>query len=103
MVRKDKTMTDGQKQKMISEYVEGVCNDFLIAWKDVVKVECKHDGTSSYIKVTTAFGFANYFDVTGMECDGICAMLCNYMSNKPSRLMLRDREAIREAEALFSK
>lgn len=95
-------MTDGQKQKLINKYVEETCNAFLTAWKDIVKVEYRHDRASNgYIKVTTAFGFAIYFDVTGIDCGDICVMLCNYMSNKPSKRLLQDREAIREAEELF--
>ena len=96
-------MTDGQKQKQMSEYVEKTCNAFLTAWKDIVKVECRHDSNNGYIKVTTAFGFALYFDVTGMTRGGVCIMLCNVMSNKPSQRQLKDIEAIREVEKLFSK
>lgn len=96
-------MTDGQRIKMISEYVEGTCNAFLTAWKDITKVEYRHDGINGYVKVTTAFGFSNYFDVTELDCGDICLMLCNLMSNVKRREWLQDIEAIREAEALFSK
>lgn len=95
-------MTDGQKQKIISKYVEETCNDFLTTWKDIVKVEYRSDSKNNgYIRIITALGFNIYFDVTGLDCGSICVMLCNRMSNITPKKQLRDREAIREVEQLF--
>ena len=100
--RKDRTMTNGQKAEQIKEYVEGACNDFLTAYKDIEKVEYRH-GTeeNGYVKVTTAFGFSNYFDVTGLECGQICQLLSSMMCNGRPKRLIKDLEAKREIEKLF--
>ena len=95
-------MTEGQRQAIIGRYVEEACNSFLTAYKDVVKVEYRNDNTNrAFIKVTTAFGFANYFNVTGFECGDICLMLCAMMCNGRPKRLLKDKEVIREVEKLF--
>ena len=95
-------MTEGQRQAIIGRYVEEACNSFLTAYKDVVKVEYRNDNTNrAFIKVTTAFGFANYFNVTGLECGDICLMLCSMMCNGRPKRLIKDLEAKREIEKLF--
>lgn len=97
-------MTEGQKRTIIGKYVEETCNAFLTAYKDVVKVEYRVDDTNNaFVKVTTAFGFANYFDVTDLECGDICLMLCSMMCNGRPKRLIKDRESIRLVELLFSK
>lgn len=94
-------MTNGQKQQMTKGYVEGACNAFLTAYRDVEGVEYRADGESAYVKVTTAFGFANYYDVTGLDCGQICLMLSAMMCNGRPKRLLTDLEAKREVEKLF--
>lgn len=95
-------MTNGQRQTLISKYVEETCNAFLTAHKDVLKVEYRHDdANNNYIKVTTAFGFAQYFDVTDLDCGQICLLLSAMMNNRPTKRLICDREAKREVEKLF--
>lgn len=72
-----------EKKTVISRYVEEVCNAFLTAHKDVVKVEYRADDTyNGFIKVTTAFGFAHYYDVTDLDCGDICLMLCTIVQRQ---------------------
>jgi len=97
----DKTMTSGQKNEQTKAYVEGACNAFLTAYKDVEKVEYRSDGSNSYVKVTTAFGFSNYFDVTDLDDGHICIMLSGMMCNRPTKRLIKDKEAKREVEKLF--
>ena len=95
-------MTNGQKADAIKKYVEGACQAFLTAYKDVEKVEYRYDGTKSgYVKVTTAFGFSNYYDVTDLDCGSICLMLSAMMVNGRPKRLIEDREAKREVEKLF--
>ena len=96
-------MTNGQRAEITRKYVEGACNAFLTAHKDVVKAEYRNDRVNNgFIKVTTALGFSNYYDVTDLDCGDICQMLSAMMVNgRPNRL-LKDREAIREVERLFA-
>lgn len=97
-------MTNGQKRTIISKYVEEVCDPFLTAYKDIVKVEYRVDDTNNaFIKVTTAFGFSNYYDVTDLDCGSICLMLCAVMCNGKPKRILKDRELVRLVEELFSK
>ncbi len=96
-------MTEGQKQTIIGKYVEENCNAFLTAYKDVVKVEYRSDSTNNgFVKVTTAFGFAQYYDVTDLDCGSICLMLCAMMVNGRPKRLITDREAKREIEKLFA-
>lgn len=91
-----------EKKTVISRYVEEVCNAFLTAHKDVVKVEYRTDDTyNGFIKVTTAFGFAHYYDVTDLDCGDICLMLCTIMCNGKPKRQLKDKERVREVEKLF--
>lgn len=95
-------MTNGQKADIIKKYIDESCKPFLTAHKDVENVEYRHSTDScGYVKVTTAFGFANYYDVTDLDCGSICLMLSAMMVNGRPKRMLTDREAIREVEKLF--
>lgn len=87
----------------IGKFVEGACNDFLTAHKDVEKVEYRYKGSThrGYVKVTSAFGFSNYFDVTDLDKGQICVMLSAMMVNGKPRRRITDKEAIREVEKLF--
>ncbi|MBQ1296601.1 MAG: hypothetical protein IIY21_21335 [Clostridiales bacterium] len=97
-------MTDGQRKAIIGKYVEETCNAFLTAYKDVVKVEYRVDDTkNAFVKVTTAFGFANYYDVTDLDCGGICLMLCAMMCNGKPKRQIKGKELIRLVEELFTK
>lgn len=97
-------MTNGQKAEIISKYVDEAVQPFLTAHRDVVKVEYRYDGANNgYIKVTTAFGFSNYYDVTDLDCGSICLMLCAMMVNGKPKRLIKDREIKREVEKLFSK
>lgn len=97
-------MTNGQKAELIGRYVDETCNAFLTAYKDVVKVEYRMDDTkNAFIKVTTAFGFSNYYDVTDLDCGQICLMLCTMMCNGKPKRQIKDRELIRLVEELFVK
>lgn len=96
-------MTPGQKKTVISKYVEETCNAFLTAYKDVVRVEYRTDDTkNAFLKVTTAFGFSNYFDITDLVCGDICLMLCSMMCNGRPKRLIKDRELIRAVEKLFA-
>lgn len=95
-------MTEGQKQTIISKYVEENCNAFLTAYKDVVRVEYRNAADKGYVKVTTAFGFANYYDVTDLDCGNICLMLCAMMVNGRPKRIIKGRELKREVEKLFA-
>lgn len=97
-------MTNGQKAEVISKFIDEAAQPFLTAHRDVVKVEYRYDGSNSgYVKVTTAFGFANYYDVTDLDCGSICLMLCAMMVNGKPKRLIKDREIKREVEKLFSK
>lgn len=97
-------MTNGQKAEIISKYINEAAQPFLTAHRDVVKVEYRYDGSNSgYVKVTTAFGFANYYDVTDLDCGSICLMLCAMMVNGRPKRLLTDKEIKREVEKLFAK
>lgn len=97
-------MTAGQKAETISKFIDEAAQPFLTAHRDVIKVEYRYDGsTKGYVKVTTAFGFSNYYDVTDLDCGNICLMLCVMMVNGRPKRLITDREAKREVEKLFSK
>lgn len=94
-------MTDGQKKAIISKYVEETCNAFLTAHQDIEKVEYRGDGKKNYIKLTTAFGRSNYYDVTALECGQICIMLCVVITGTSVKTQIRNAEEIRAVEKLF--
>lgn len=96
-------MTNGQKAEQIKMWIDEAVQPFLTAHKDVIRVEYRSDGNNGYVKVTTAFGFANYYDVTDLDCGSICLMLCAMMVNGKPKRLIKDREIKREVEKLFSK
>lgn len=95
-------MADRRKEA-IKTYVEGTCAEFIKANRDFRNVEYRYGGytENSYLKMTTAFGYAKYFDVTGLDAEGICKLICVVASGVSVRLELKDLEIIREVERLF--
>ena len=96
-------MTAGQKAEQIKMWIDEAVQPFLTAHKDVIRVEYRSDGNNGYVKVTTAFGFANYYDVTDLDCGQICLMLCTMMCNGKPKRQIKDRELIRAVEELFRR
>lgn len=96
-------MTNGQKAELIGRYVDEAVQPFLTAHKDIVRVEFRNDSNNGYIKLTTAFGRSNYYDVTNLNCGQICIMLCVVITGASVKTQIRDIEAIREVERLFAK
>ncbi len=94
-------MTNGQKAELIGRYVDEAVQPFLTAHRDIEKVEYKSDSKNGYIKLTTAFGRSNYYDVTNLDCGQICIMLCVVITGTSVKTQIKDIEAIREVERLF--
>lgn len=94
-------MTNGQKAEMIKQWVDEACKPFLTAHNDIEKVEYRNDSKNGYIKLTTAFGRSNYYDVTDLDCGQICIMLCVVITGTSVKTQIKDIEAIREVERLF--
>lgn len=89
----------------IKRYVEEDVKAFLTAHKDIKDVQYRHRGSTgdSFLKITTAFGMAKYFDVTRLDEDDICKLICVVIVGGSPKLAINDLEAIREVEELFSK
>ncbi len=87
----------------IKNYVENECKSFLTVHKDITNVQFRHRGSTgdSFLKISTAFGIAKYFDVTGLDEHSICVLICVIMAGGTPKLTIRDIEAIREVEKLF--
>lgn len=104
---RDKTMSKGQKIESIRRYVEESCKSFLIAHEDVTDIEYRHsgnmDGGKAFIKISTAFHTANFYNVTDMDCDKICILICTIMVGVEPNEKLRDKEIIREVATLFAR
>ena len=94
-------MTNGQKAELIGRYVDEACQPFLVTHKDIEKVEYRNDSKNGYIKLTTAFGCANYYDVTDLDCGQICVMLCVAISGASVKTRIKELETIRLVEKLF--
>ena len=108
--RKDRTMTNGKELEAIRRYVEETCQAFVSAHKSFRRIEFRHSEAmkGDFIKVTTVYGFAKYYDVTRFDLEMICRLICIVIAEGASREKitareLTDAEAIREVEELFYK
>lgn len=98
-------MTNGKRTESIKLYVEEDCQRFLAAHKDIKKIEFRHRGSvgDSFIKISTAFGTARFFDVSNMDTHTICVLIGVIVAGDKPNVELTDLEVIREVEELFSK
>lgn len=98
-------MSKGQEVETIRNYVEGACQHYLSAHRDITRIEFRHRHSmhDSFIKLSTAFGTARFFDITDMDCNTICILIGVIVSGNKPNVELADLEVIREVEALFSK
>lgn len=89
----------------IKNYVEREVKGYLSAHKDIEDVQYRYRGSTrdSFLKLTTAFGMARYFDVTGLDEHSICVLIAVILAGGTPKLTVRDFEAIREIEKLFTK
>lgn len=89
----------------IRKYVEEDVKSFLTAHRDVTDIQFRHRGSTgdSFIKMSTAFGMAKYYDVTGLDTHNICVLVCVIVAGGVPKLTLNDLETIREVEELFAK
>lgn len=87
----------------IKRYVEQNCKAFLLGHSDVEDIEYRHRNSGdAFIKISTAFGTANFYDVTDMQCEDICILISTIMTGTETNRIIRDREALREVAALFN-
>lgn len=96
-------MANGKRVNSIKEYVEGACNAFLSVHRDIEKVEYRYQGSTrkAYLKLTFEYGFSNYYDVTDLTEDNICAMLCVVVVGAEPNTAIKDLDDVREVEKLF--
>ena len=71
-------MANGKELEAIRRYVEETCQAFVSAHKSFRRIEFRHSEAmkGDFIKVTTVYGFAKYYDVTGFDLEMICRLLC---------------------------
>lgn len=100
----------GKEKKAIGLYVEQTCQAFISAHNDFRRVEYRHSESvnGDFIKFTTVYGFAKYYDVTNFDAQTICTLIGIVIASGASEEQitsreLTDKEAIREVEALFYK
>ncbi len=110
MRRKDRTMATGKELEAIRRYVEQTCQAFVSAHKSFRRIEFRHSEAmkGDFIKVTTVYGFAKYYDVTNFDMELICRLICIVIAEGASREKitareLTDAEIIKEVEELFYK
>ena len=98
-------MTNGKITESIKSYIEEDCQRFLAVHKDITKIEFRHRGSvgDSFIKLSTAFGTARFFDITNLDCGSICVLVSVIVAGGKPNVELADLEVIREVERLFSK
>lgn len=103
-------MANGKETEAIKRYVEQTCQQFVSAHKSFRKIEFRHSESlkGDFIKVTTVYGFAKYYDVTNFDAETICRLICIVVAEGASREKitareLTDAETIREVEELFYK
>lgn len=103
-------MANGKETEAIKRYVEQICQAFVSAHKSFRRIEFRHSENlkGDFIKVTTVYGFAKYYDVTNFDAETICRLICIVIAEGASREKvtareLTDAEAIREVEELFYK
>ena len=96
-------MATGKRTSDIKKYVEEVCNAFLTAHRDIEKVEYRYQASThkAYLKLTYAYGFSNYYDVTDLTCGNLCAMLCVIIAGAEVNTTIKDLDKVREIEKLF--
>lgn len=89
----------------IKNYVEREVKGYLSAHRDIKNVQYRHRGSTgdSFLKITTAFGMAKYFDVTDLDEHDICVLIAVILAGGTPKLTVRDLESIREIEELFAK
>lgn len=96
-------MATGKRTSDIKKYVEQICNAFLTAHRDIEKVEYRYQASThkAYLKMTYAYGFANYYDVTDLDCGNLCAMLSVIVVGAEPNNTIKDLDAVMEIEKLF--
>lgn len=101
-------MANGKELEAIRRYVEGTCQAFISAHESFRKIEFRHSESikGDFIKVTTVYGFAKYYDVTKFTLEMICRLVCIVIAEGASKTKITNREltdleAIREVEEFF--
>lgn len=101
-------MANGKELEAIRRYVEGTCQAFISAHDSFRRIEYRHSESlnGDFIKVTTVYGFAKYYNVTKFTPEMICRLICIVVAEGASKKKitnreLMDMEAIREVEKLF--
>lgn len=96
-------MANGKRVSSIKDYVEGACQTFLSAHRDIEKVEYRYQASTrkAYLKLTYEYGFSNYYDVTDLTCGNICPMLCMVVLGVEPNTVIKDLDDVRDIEKLF--
>ena len=94
---------NGQYQKHTQDYVNEICQAFIAPHQDFEKIECRFKGTDGigYIKLMDAADTASYFNITGLDIEGVCKLVARVIAGEETPELLTKYEERKEVAPLF--
>lgn len=87
--------------KNIEFYINEVASAFVNPINNIESLKFVRRADKMYIELVHEDSCVRYFDISGMDMSDIGILICNIVSNKPTKREIQDRLVKKEIRKLF--
>ena len=85
----------------IEYYVNEIASAFVNPINNIESLRCVRRADRMYMELVHEDSCIRYFDISGMDMSGVGILICNIVSNKPTKREIQDRLVKKEVRKLF--
>ncbi len=87
--------------KQIEYYVNEIASAFVNPINNIESLKFVRRADRMYIELVHEDSCVRYFDISGMDMSSVGILICNIISNKPTKREIQDRLMKKEIRKLF--
>lgn len=87
--------------KNIEFYINEIASAFVNPINNIESLRCTRRADRMYLELVHEDSCVRYFDISGMDMSEVGILVCNIVSNKPTKREIQDRLMKKEIRKLF--
>lgn len=85
----------------VEYYINEIASAFVNPINNIESLRCVRRADRIYMELVHEDSYVRYFDISGMDMSEVGILICNIVSNKPTKREIQDRVVKKEVRRLF--